>query len=282
MDYDPFLGLADVDYLFRTSRGSTYAKHTDNTTTRNRSGEKHRDTSVGLQQRSGKTIFVPSEGVDDLGRIFQNQNIATQIVPLSYDQKNKSGTVAVKALEDGTNMLTGPFKKGQVLAQSTFTTIPQVGLAPVEINISESLKGDTGKGVHFGTQITEVNPRASFKAPTPSGDNDVINAVFPADKRRTAGKAGIATALAGGAGAASAGDLRRAAGDVAESFLPLGVTPSTLAPGTLTPEQRAASDAATQRKRQQEEVSKMKAQALLRTGVPMPDEYRKGGRVRMI
>jgi hypothetical protein len=101
-------------------------------------------------------------------------------------------------------------------------------------------------------------------------------------KPKAVGKAGIAAALAGGAGAASAGDLRRAAGDVAESFLPLGVTPSTLAPGTLTPEQRAASDAATQRKRQQEEAAKMKAQALLRTGVPMPDEYRQGGRVRMI
>ena len=220
MDYDPFLGLNDVDYLFKTSRGSAYAKHTDNTTTRNRSGVGHRDTSVGLQQRSGKTVFMPSDGVDDLGRIFQNPNIATQLIPLSYDQKTKTGTVAVKALEDGTNMWTGPFKKGQVLAQSTFTTIPQIGLAPVEINQSESPKGDKGKGVHFGTQITEVHPRSAFKSPAPI-DNDVIDAVFPADKRRIAGKAGIAAALAGGAGAASAGDLRRAAGDVAESFLPL-------------------------------------------------------------
>lgn len=281
MDYDPFLGLNDVDYLFKTSRGSAYAKHTDNTTTRNRSGVGHRDTSVGLQQRSRKTVFMPSDGVDDLGGIFQNPNIATQLIPLSYDQKTKTGTVAVKALEDGTNMWTGPFKKGQVLAQSTFTTIPQIGLAPVEINESESPKGDKGKGVHFGTQITEVHPRSAFKSPAPI-DNDVIDAVFPADKRRIAGKAGIAAALAGGAGAASAGDLRRAAGDVAESFLPLGMTPSTLAPGTLTPEQRAAAEAATQRKRMQEEAAKMKAQALLRTGVPMPDEYRQGGRVRMI
>jgi hypothetical protein len=281
MDYDPFLGLNDVDYLFKTSRGSAYAKHTDNTTTRNRSGAGHRDTSVGMQQRSGKTIFMPSDGVDNLGRMFQNPNTATQIIPLAYDQKTKTGTVAVKALEDGTNMWTGPFKKGQVLAQSTFTTVPQVGFAPVEINQSESPKGDKGKGVHFGTQITEVKPRSAFKATAPI-DNDVIDAVFPSDKRRTAGKAGIAAALAGGAGAASAGDLRRAVGDVAESFLPLGITPSTLAPGTLTPEQRAASDAATQRKRQQEEAAKMKAQALLRSGVPMPEEYRQGGRVRMI
>jgi hypothetical protein len=101
-------------------------------------------------------------------------------------------------------------------------------------------------------------------------------------KPKAVGKAGIAATLAGGAGAASAGDLRRAVGAVAESFLPLGLTPSALAPGTLTPEQRAAADAATRRKRQQEEAAKMKAQALLRTGVPMPDDYRQGGRVRMI
>lgn len=104
----------------------------------------------------------------------------------------------------------------------------------------------------------------------------------PSKPARLAGKAGIAAALVGGAGAASAGDLRRAAGDVAESFLPIGLTPSTLAPGTLTPEQRAAAYAAMQNKRQQEEAAKMKAQALLRTGVSMPDGYRQGGRVRMI
>lgn len=128
----------------------------------------------------------------------------------------------------------------------------------------------------------DMQAMAGTPLPGPAVDisRDVKKTLLP--KPKVAGKAGIAAALAGGTGAASAGDLRRAAGDVAESFLPLGITPSTLAPGTLTPEQRAASDAATQRKRQQEEAAKMKAQALLRTGVPMPDEYRKGGRVRMI
>lgn len=96
------------------------------------------------------------------------------------------------------------------------------------------------------------------------------------------GKAGIAAALAGGAGAASAQDYRRAAGEIAESLLPLGLTPSTLAPGTLTPEQRAESDEAYRRKLAQERGAKMRAQALLRSGVPMPEEYRHGGRVRMI
>lgn len=42
------------------------------------------------------------------------------------------------------------------------------------------------------------------------------------------------------------------------------------------------SSTAGRNKRQKAETAKMKAQALLRTGVPMPDEYRQGGRVRMI
>jgi len=96
------------------------------------------------------------------------------------------------------------------------------------------------------------------------------------------GKAGLAAALLGGAGAASAGDYRRVAAELAESVLPLGLTPSTLAPGTLTPEQRAASDEAYRAKLAKERESKARAQALLRSGVPMPEEYRHGGRVRMI
>jgi len=262
MDYDPFLNMDDVDYLFKTSRGSTYAKHKNNTTTRNRSGENHRDKSVGMQPRSGRTVFISPDAVDDLGRLFQNKNIATEIVPLSYDSNTKNGVVAVKALEDGTNMFTGPFKKGQVLAQSKFTTLPQVGLSPVEINRSESPLGSKGEHVHFGNEITEVHPRSAF--------------------RNIAGKAGLAAALLGGAGAANAGEYRKAAADIAESLLPLGMTPSTLAPGTLPPEVRAAQDAEYRARQQQQQQARMKAQALLRSGVPMPEEYRQGGRVRMI
>jgi len=50
----------------------------------------------------------------------------------------------------------GPKKAGSVVAKAPFTTKPNVGLHPVEIYRSESPVGDTGKGVHFGTAITEV------------------------------------------------------------------------------------------------------------------------------
>ena len=89
-----------------------------------------------------------------------------------------------------------------------------------------------------------------------------------------AGKAGLIAAALGGAGGASAAEI-------AESFLPLGMTPSTLAPGTLTPEQKAAADAATQRKFEEEAAARDKAQALLRSGV-VQDETKmaKGGMMK--
>jgi len=77
---------------------------------------------------------------------------------------------------------------------------------PVEIWGSESPMGSSGKNIHFGNAITEVHPKPS----------------------RLGGKLGVAAALASGTGAASAGELRQAAGDVAENFLPLGLTPSPL------------------------------------------------------
>jgi Arc/MetJ-type ribon-helix-helix transcriptional regulator len=88
---------------------------------------------------------------------------------------------------------------------------------------------------------------------------------------RAAGKAGLMAAALGGAGGASAAEI-------AESFLPLGMTPSTLAPGTLTPEQKAASDEAYRRKLAEERAAKMKAQALLRSGVKQEEpQMAKGG-----
>jgi hypothetical protein len=120
------------------------------------------------------------------------------------------------------------------------------------------------------------------RLPGPAIDisKDIQNTLFK--KPKSVGKAGIAAALAGGAGAASAGDYRRAASELAESMLPMGLTPSTLASGTLTPEQRAEADAYDQQKKREQEEARMRAQALLRSGVPMPEEYRRGGRVRMI
>jgi hypothetical protein len=258
MDYDPLFklpsGTQDIESVFRTGRGSTYAHHSDATTTRNRSSANHKDTTTGIQPRSGKTVFLNEQDVNRLAGFFQNQDMASRLEPILDTNGKPTGRVKLELLEDF-----GPLKAGRVLATAAYEMKPKVGLAPMEVYNSVSKIGDTGSGIHFGNAITEVHPLPS-----------------------RLGKAGIAAALAGGAGAASAGDLRRAAGDVAESFLPLGMTPSALAPGTLSPEQRAASDAAYARKRQEESAAKNKAQALLRSGVPLPDEYRKGGRVRMI
>ena len=266
----------DVEYLFKTGRaGSSYAAHKDASSTGFRNpSDKAKSESPKLQQKSNKTFYVSSEAASKLQDLLNNEAIGTKLDPVITNGKltgvNVVSTANVNLPEyrpSANAPLALPartYKAGQVLETVPVSSVPKVGLHPIEIGGRgfESPVGTRAVAegrLHIGTDITEVHPRPS-----------------------RLGKAGIATLLAGGAGAASAGDLRRAAGDVAESFLPLGITPSALAPGTLTPEQRAAADAATQRKRMQEEAAKMKAQALLRTGVPMPDEYRQGGRVRMI
>lgn len=255
MDYESLFklptGIEDIESVFRTERGSTYAHHKDATTTRNRSGTKHSDTSTGVQPRSGKTVFMEPQVVNQIAGIFQNPDMATRLVP-AFDKEGKpTGRVKLELLEDY-----GPRKAGSVLMEAPYSIKPQVGFNPVEIYRSESPIGDAGRGIHFGNKITEIYPKPA----------------------RLGGKLGVAAALAGGAGSASAGDLRSAVGEVAESLLPVGLTPSQLAPGTLPPEVRAQQ--AEWYKRQQEE--KAKAQALLRSGVPMPEGYREGGRVKLI
>ena len=255
MDYDPLFklpsGLEDIESVFKTERGSTYAHHADATTTRNRSGEKHTDKSTGIQPRSGKTVFMSPADVSVIGGFFQNPDMATKIVPAVDKDGKPTGKAQLVLLEDY-----GPRKAGSVLTEVPYTTKPQVGLAPVEIYKSESGIGDTGRGVHFGNKITEVHPKPA----------------------RLGGKAGAAAALLGGAGSASAGEMRKAAGEVAESLLPIGLTPSQVAPGTLSPEIKAAYA----QRMQQEKDAKAKAQALLRSGVELPDGYRKGGRTKLI
>lgn len=255
----------DVEYLFRTQRpdnqkyaGSFYAQHVGNATSGFREPSNEAGKGYKLQPKSYRTLYLDPRATDAVHSWFRDQNIATYAIPEVGKDGKPTGHLLVKSAEQqkhGKSTL----DKDQILTRVPYSKEPVVGYHPLEFGPSAASPRGSSGDVHYGNKITEVHPRPS-----------------------RLGKAGIAAALAGGAGAASAGDLRRAAGDVAESFLPLGITPSTLAPGTLTPEQRAASDAATQRKRQQEKAAKMKAQALLRTGVPLPDEYRQGGRVRMI
>ena len=152
--YDAFKTLPDVENMFRTSRGSTYAHHKDSTTTRNRSGANHSDKSEGLQPRSGKTVFLDPQDVNFVGGYFQNPDMATKVVPI-FDKSGKpTGKLGVELLEDY-----GPRKAGERLHEASYKTKPEVGLSPLEIYSSESKIGDTGRGIHFGNAIDEVIPR---------------------------------------------------------------------------------------------------------------------------
>jgi len=203
MSYDPLFklptGTDDIESVFKTARGSTYAHHADTTTTGNREPSNQKGAGAKIQQRSGKTIYMDPKAVNSIAGLYQNAEMATKFVPVLVNGK-ETGKVVLELMEDY-----GPKKAGTVLATAPYTTKPAVGMNPVEIWGSASPMGSSGGNIHFGNAITEVHPKPS----------------------RLGGKLGVAGALLGGAGAASAGELRQAAGDVAESFLPLGLTPST-------------------------------------------------------
>jgi hypothetical protein len=152
MDYEAFKEIKEEPvHTYKTERGSTYAHYKDNTTVRNRSGEKHKDTSTGLQARSGRTVYMDPQDVNRMAGVFQNAEMATKFVPSSYDKETKTGKVGLVLTEDY-----GPKKAGTVLYEAPFTTRPSVGANPVEIYRSESPKGDSGRGIHWGNRITEV------------------------------------------------------------------------------------------------------------------------------
>ena len=207
MDYESLLklktGIEDIEFLFKTARGSTYAHHADTTTTGFREPSNQKNTGSKIQPRSGKTIYIDSNDAKELASLYQNVDRATKFVPVIKDGK-ETGKVALVNTENY-----GPQKAGTVIATAPYLTKPVVGMSPVEIWGSESPMGSSGSNIHFGTTITEVQPKSP----------------------KLSGKLGIAAALASGTGAASAGELRQAAGDVAESFLPIGLTPSSLNTG---------------------------------------------------
>ena len=239
MSYEPLFklptGTDDIESVFKTARGSTYAHHADATTTGNREPSNQKGTGSKLQSRSGKTIFMDPKAVNSIAGLYQNAEIATKFVPVLVNGK-ETGKVALQLMEDY-----GPKKAGTVLATAPYSTKPALGMNPVEIWGSESPMGSSGSNIHFGNAITEVHPKPA----------------------RLGGKRGVASALLGGTGAASAGELRQAAGDVAESFLPLGLTPSTLNTG----------DAEELAKRRKKPPTIDKARG---GSIKMPEEYSRG------
>jgi hypothetical protein len=239
MSYDPLFklptGVDDIESVFKTARGSTYAHHADATTTGNREPSNQKGTGSKIQNRSGKTIYMDPKYVNQMAGLYQNAEMATKFVPI-FENGKETGKVALQLLEDY-----GPKKAGTTLVQAPYTTKPAVGMNPVEIWGSESPMGSSGKNIHFGNAITEVHPKPS----------------------RLGGKLGVAAALLGGAGAASAGELRQATGDVAESFLPIGLTPSTLNTGDT--------EELAKRRKMPPTIDKARGGA-----IKMPEEYSQG------
>jgi hypothetical protein len=153
MDYEALLNLPDVTHLFETERGSKYAQHADATTTRNRSGAAHSDTTEGMQPRSGKTIYMNPTAAQNIAGIFQNAEMGTKLVPVMDAEGKPTGKAALDLIQDF-----GPKKAGTRLGTAPYSTTPAVGMVPVEIMNSQSPVGDSGRGVHFGTKITNVRP----------------------------------------------------------------------------------------------------------------------------
>ena len=155
MDYDVFEGMDDVEYLYKTGRGSTYAHTTGSKTVRNRSGEGHTDKTTGIQPKSGKTVYMDKEAVSRIGPVFQNAEMATKFVPEMDKQGRPTGKANLVLMEDY-----GPRKAGSVIASGDYTTTPKKGMHPVEIYRSDSPMGSRGSGIHFGSAITEVRSAA--------------------------------------------------------------------------------------------------------------------------
>jgi hypothetical protein len=208
MDYEPLFklpsGTDDIEYVYGTGRGSTYAHHADQTSTRNRSGANHRDKSTGLQSRSGKTVYMDPRHVNNVAGLYQNAEMATQFKPVLDKEGKPTGRAVLSLTEDY-----GPRKAGSVLTEVSYKLKPEVGLHPVELWGSESPIGSEGRNIHWGSKITEVHPRP--------------------DRLKQAGKVGLAAGLAGAAGAASAGEYRKAAGMLGEMALPWWAGGSELA-----------------------------------------------------
>ena len=70
---------------YTTAKGSTYEQYSDATTTRNRAyrpSDDVRGEDSGLQPRSGKTVYMSREAIDEFGPMFQNTEIPSSFVPL--------------------------------------------------------------------------------------------------------------------------------------------------------------------------------------------------------
>jgi len=174
MDYEPLEKLPGVTHLFETERGSKYAHHDDTTTTRNRSSANHTDKTEGMQPRSGRTVYMNPTAATNIAGIFQNAEMGTRLVPMLDAEGKPTGKAALELIEKF-----GPKEAGTRLGTAPYETRPAVGMVPVEIMNSSSPKGDTGRGIHFGTKITNVKPAGGGGVGGGSGGADLKQIMNP-------------------------------------------------------------------------------------------------------
>lgn len=257
--YEPLLNLPDVRKLFKGERGSLYALHNNGSTTAYREPSNMPGTGKKMQSPSAKTLFMDSKAAAGLHGWINDEYLGTELRP-AVDKNNKLIAVEVHATDDVPRR---NITKGQVLSKIPATMSPEVGLLPVEIGgrgFVSPVGEKTGNKIHWGNKIAEVHEPSKLK-----------------------GKLGIAAALASGTGAASAGELRKAAGDVAESMLPWWMTGGNAGPADE--DEQVAS-----RYRMAEAGAKAGAgrgnpnydPRLNKKPIEMPSEYKAGGRVRII
>jgi hypothetical protein len=175
MDYEPLFklptGTDDIESVFKTMRpndpkypGSTYAHHSDNSTTGYRAPSDMSGTPHEIQGRSYKTMYLDPRAVNAAAGWFRDENIATYAIP-EVDEKGKpTGKLLINSAEDQKLNDKVSYKKDQPLTRVPYSKVPQVGLAPVEFGpTAASPKGSKGDA-HWGNKITEVHPRPARSA----------------------------------------------------------------------------------------------------------------------
>jgi len=151
----PSVLSADPVKTFTTAKGSTYDAFGDGTTVRDRAertrfGQPDGEIS-GVQPRSQQTIFMNNDAVMEIGGLFQNTEVPTELVV-------GDGTAKLVLRED-----VGPRKAGDDYSQTvTFSTEPEVGFQPVEIYDTTN---ENERNVHFGSKITEVSTVGANQGP---------------------------------------------------------------------------------------------------------------------
>ncbi len=132
---------------YTTAKGSTYEQYSDATTTRNRAYRPSDDIKgeiSGPQPRSGKTVYMSREAINEFGPMFQYTEQPSAFVPLP-------GNKAKLVLREDF----GPRPAGTDLTgELDFSLVPEKGLHPVEIYRSDN---SNSRNIHFGNEIVSVD-----------------------------------------------------------------------------------------------------------------------------